>query len=215
VKAARITERHFENFHFSGLGTDLHVGLSPSSRWKNASSTTPEGKQFTPNIPSEEIFSTPDARRTNGHVTVTRPVRVMGVMVEGAWFRFENGEVVESGTARNAEALACYLTSEIGIRRFGEVAMVESDDPVAKSELIFGNFLLDENAACDIALGFGVEGAFESADTMDKPAREAAGFNEAMNHLDFMIGSDRIDVYSLDSSSLSVADMRAGKFMLA
>ncbi len=215
VKAAQMTERHFESLHFYGPGTDLQVGLSPSSRWKNANSTTPEGKRFIPNIPSEEIFSTPDARRTSGHVSITRPVRVMGVIVEDAWFRFENGEVVASGAARNAETLKRYLASEIGIRRLGEVALVESDGPIANSELIFGNILLDENAACHIALGFGIEEAFEGADTMDKPAREAVGFNEAINHLDFMIGSDRIDVDGLDSSGLSVPLMRAGKFVLA
>ena len=138
----------------------------------------------------------------------------MGVMVEGAWLRFEKGEVVESGASRNAEALAGFLASEIGIRRLGEVALVECDGPVAKSGLIFGNILLDENAACHIALGLGIEETFEGADAMDGPAREAAGFNEAFNHLDFMIGSDRIDVDGLDSSGQSVAVMRAGKFVL-
>ena len=214
AKAARMTELRFDSLRFFGPGTDITVGLSPSSCWKSCLSATREGKRFTPNIPSEEIFSTPDARRTSGRVTVTRPVRVMGVMVEGAWLRFEKGEVVESGASRNAEALAGFLASEIGVRRLGEVALVECEGPVAKSGLIFGNVLLDENAACHIALGLSIEEAFEGADAMDGPAREAAGFNEALSHLDFMIGSDRIDVDGFDASGRRTPILRAGKFVL-
>ena len=215
ARAELMTQHRFDSLHFYGPGTDLRVGLSPSSLWKNAIGTTHEGKRFTPNLPSEEIFSTPDARRTSGRVTVTRPVRVMGVMVENAWFRFEKGEVVESSATRNAEALACCLASETGMRRLGEVALVECDSPVAKSKLIFGNILLDENAACHIALGLGIEETFENVQAMDGPAREAAGFNEAIDHLDFMIGSDKIDVDGFESSNRITAVMRAGKFVLA
>jgi aminopeptidase len=215
ARAALMMERRFDSLRFSGPGTDLLVGLSPRSRWKSAvSGTLGEGRRFTPNIPSEEIFTTPDARRTEGRAALTRPVRVNGVMVEGAWFRFEHGEAVESGAARNAEALSRHLASDLSLRRLGEVALVECTNPVAESGLVFGNVLLDENAACHIALGFGYEPAFEGAGEMDGKTREAAGFNEAIDHIDFMIGSKSIDVDGLDAAGNPTAVMRSGRFAL-
>lgn len=213
ARAALMGERRFDRLRFFGPGTDLTVGLSPLSRWKSAiSGTLGEGRRFIPNIPSEEIFTTPDARRTEGRAAVTRPVRVMGVMVEGAWFRFEHGEAVESGAVRNAEALSRHLASDRSLRRLGEVALVECANPVARSGLVFGNVLLDENAACHIALGFGYEPAFEGAGSMNRKRREAAGFNEAIDHVDFMIGSEMIDVDGFDAAGKPTAVMRSGRF---
>lgn len=181
VRAERM-ECRFDSFHFFGPRTDLHTGLSPLSRWKSGIFTTPDGKRFAPNIPSKKIFSTPETRRTGGRVKVTRPIWALRVLVEGAWYCFEHGEVVKSGATRNADALARYLASEIGMPRLGEVTFVACDGPAAKFGLVFSNILLDENVACHIALGLGIDDVFEGTGTMDRPAREASGCELSFAH---------------------------------
>jgi aminopeptidase len=214
ARAQALNARHFDALRFTGPGTDLHIGLAPASRWANAYGTTSDGIRFTPNLPSEEVFSTPDARLTSGTVTLTKPAKILGLVVEGGWLRFERGEVVESGASRNAEILSRYLGIDAGARRLGEAALVECDSPVARSGLTFGNALLDENAACHIALGSGIEETFEGAPGMDEAARQAAGFNNSIDHVDVMIGSAQVDVDGLDSEGRPAPVMRGGKFVL-
>jgi aminopeptidase len=214
TRSRRLNDLSLRSLHFFGPGTELCIGLSPRSRWVGGSSRTPQGAFFTPNIPTEEIFATPDARKTEGRATCTRPVSVRGAKVEGAWFEFEAGRAARCGASRNAASLERYLATDPGARRLGEVALVDSSGPVAQSGLVFDNGLIDENAACHIALGAGFEEAFEGSGGMDEAAKTAAGFNESLVHIDFMIGSDVIDVTGTDENGAAIALIRDGRFVV-
>ena len=212
-RAAALNLRPFAGLRFRGPGTDLSIGLSADSRWVGGGGRTLAGDYFSANIPTEEVFTTPDNRLASGRVATTKPVKVLGATIEGAWFRFEEGKVVESGASRNAEILERYLDIDPGARRLGEVAIVEADNPVGRSGLVFDNGLLDENAACHIALGSGYEEAFPAALAMDDRARLEAGFNDSLVHTDFMIGSREVDVDAVDASGYATALLRGGRFV--
>ena len=200
---------------FTGPGTDLRVALSPESRWIGGTERTPEGRAFMPNIPTAESFATPDFRGTEGRAAFTKPVRVLGSLVEGGFLRFEGGLVVEAEARSGAQALRRLIDTDWGARRLGEVALVDSGNAIARSGRIFDSALLDENAACHIALGAGYDGAFEGAAGMSKAEKEGRGFNDALVHVDFMIGSPGLDVEGVDASGREIAIMRRGSFVEA
>jgi aminopeptidase len=213
-RSRRLRALGLRELRFAGPGTDLVVGLSPRSAWVGGGSTTPEGRRFSPNIPTEEVFATPDARATSGRAACTRPVEVLGAKVEGAWFEFKGGVAVKAGASRNAESLEKYLDTDPGSRRLGEVALVDSQGPIARSGLVFDSALIDENAACHIALGSGYEEAFTGAESMDSAAKAACGFNESLVHLDFMIGGDEVDATGVDAEGRETPIIRAGRFVI-
>jgi len=215
AERARILDSlHLESLEFSGPGTALTIGLSSRSRWMGGTVTAPGGRSFTPNIPTEEVYTTPDFRRTEGHVACSRPVVVLDTIVEGAWLEFKGGVVVASGASRNAEVLDRNLAIDQGARRLGEVALVDCSSPIWTSGRLFRNILLDENAACHIALGHGIASTFEGAGRLDAEAREAAGYNDSSEHSDLMIGSDRVDVTGWMVGGGEVALIREGRFVI-
>jgi aminopeptidase len=213
-RAIAMNEAAISRLRFRGPGTDLRVGLSPRSRWAGGGGRTQGGAWFTANIPTEEVFTTPDARLTTGRVASTRPVKVLGASIEGAWFVFEGGLVVESGATRNAEVLRSYLDIDPGSRRLGEIALVEEGNPVGNCGLVFGNGLLDENASSHLALGSGYEEAFEGSLGMDEAARLEAGFNDSLVHTDFMIGGPGIEVDLVDVRGRERPLLAGGSFVL-
>jgi aminopeptidase len=213
ARALAMNAKPFASLRFRGPGTDLTIGLSPESRWVGGGGRTLKGDYFAANIPTEEVYTTPDNRLAEGRVAATKPVKVLGATIEKAWFRFEGGKVVESGAERNAEVLARYLDIDAGAKRLGEVAIVEADNPVGRSGLVFDNGLLDENAACHIALGSGYEEAFPAAHKLDEIGRAAAGFNDSLVHTDFMIGSREVDVDAVDARGVATPLLRGGRFV--
>ena len=213
-RARRLGALALRGLRFRGPGTDLSVALSPRSKWVGGGARTPEGVRFSPNIPTEEIFTTPDARGTSGRAACTRPVEVLGAKVEGAWFEFEGGKATRAGASRNASSLERYLETDEGARLLGEVALVDASGPIARSGIVFDNGLIDENAACHIALGSGYEEAFEGSPGMDGAAKAAAGFNESLVHIDFMIGSEEVDVDGIADSGRAVPIIRRGLFVI-
>ncbi len=193
--------------------TDLTVGLTPRPKWVGSSSLTPAGLPFFPNIPTEEIFTTPDSRRAEGFVAATRPTTVYGRQVEGAWFRFAAGEVVDFGAAQGADALEQHFKLD-GARRLGEAALVDVRSPLHTAGVLFHEILFDENAACHIAFGEaypeGVQGGLE----LSPDELAALGVNRSETHLDVMIGSPALDVTGVTADGREVAVMREGRFAL-
>jgi len=199
--------------HFKAPGTDLTAHLAPESRWQGGGSRTPSGHYFMPNIPSEECFTTPDYRGTEGYATLTKPVRLLGNLVENARLRFEGGLVTDCSAERGADVLEHYLQTDRGARRLGEVALVDCANPIGRSNLVFDSPLIDENAACHIALGAGHATAFTGADTWSGAERAERGFNDSLVHADVMIGSPEMDVVAVDASGQRHALLRKGSFV--
>src|ERR1700737_2150998 len=145
--------QRFHALHYSGPGTDLTVGLADGHEWVGGASTAKNGITCNPNIPTEEVFTTPHARRVSGHVVSSKPLSYQGSLIDGIAVRFEEGRIVEAKASRGEEVLNKVLDTDEGARRLGEVALVPHSSPISKSGLLFLNTLFDENAASHIALG--------------------------------------------------------------
>jgi aminopeptidase len=187
--ASRLDELELDALRFVGPGTDLTVGLLPSSRFakEGGGSTTRTGIQHMPNLPTEELFTTPDPERTEGVVTSTKPLDMSGSIVTGLRIRFDHGRAVEIDADTNADALRQRCATDEGAARLGEVALVDGEGRIGRLGRTFFNTLLDENAASHVALG----DAYSSpiSDPADLPR-----INESEIHVDFMIGSDEVSV---------------------
>lgn len=200
--AARLGERRFDAVHFEGDGTDLTVGLLPSSAWSSAVFSRSDGLEHMVNIPSEEIFTTPDPERADGVVRATRPLDVFGTLVEGLTVRFEGGRAVEIDARRGAGMLRARSERDDGASRLGEVALVDREGRVGRVGTVFAETLLDENAASHIALGGAYEFPVDEADL--------GRINRSEIHIDFMIGSDDVDVTGLTTEGDRVPILRGG-----
>jgi aminopeptidase len=207
--ASRIDALDLDALHFSGPGTDLTVGLLPSSRFakEGGASHTRTGVRHVPNLPTEELFTTPDPERTEGVVAATKPLDVGGSLVQGLRVRFEGGRVVDVDADTNAEALRGRVATDEGSARLGEVALVDRESRIGKLGRTFFNTLLDENAASHIALGDAY--AAPVADPADLPR-----INESSVHIDFMIGSDEVDVTGTTKSGERVPILRGGAWQI-
>jgi aminopeptidase len=204
--ADRMTERHFDALHFDGPGTDLTVGLLPTTKFMAARFETIEGIEHMPNLPSEEIFGAPDPQRTDGVVRATKPLVVGGSIIKGLEVEFRNGEAVRIDADEGADVLRGYAARDEGSSRLGEVALVDGEGRIGKLETVFFDTLLDENAASHIALG---ESYRFTAGEEDHPR-----LNHSSIHVDFMIGGDDVAVTGLIGASERVPVLRGGAWQL-
>ncbi len=205
--SAKLDELQLDELHFEGPGTSLTVGLFPTSRWVSGSMTTVDGIVHHPNLPTEEVFTTPDPERVDGTVTSTKPLYVSGAMVEGLRVRFEHGRAVEIDADRGADTLRVLTQSDAGAARLGEVALVDRESGVGALDTVFYSTLLDENAASHVALGQGLTFAVEDQDDL-------ARVNESAIHVDFMIGSDQVEVSGTIRDGRRVALLRGGRWQM-
>ena len=191
--------------------TDLTVGLSDDPVWLAASAQTTAGISFFPNMPTEEVFTTPHNQRTSGWVRTSKPIFPMERRVDDAIFRFEDGELTDFGAESGVEALEQYFEIP-GTRRLGEVALVDVRSPVNQSGLIFYNTLFDENAVCHVAFGQAYPEGINGGNQMSPEELKAAGANESDAHEDFMIGSSSMDVIGICADGSEVVIMKEGQF---
>ena len=205
--AARLTERRFDAIRLHGPGTDLTVGLMPTSTWHAADFTTVDGLRHFPNIPSEEMFTTPDPARADGHVTATRPLEVYGAMIDGIRVEFADGKAVRIDADSGADTLRSIAAKDEGSSRLGELALVDGEGRIGPLGTIFYETLLDENAASHIALGNGYDLGVESAE-------DKARVNQSSVHVDFMIGSPELDVDGLTADGEAVPLLRSGAWQV-
>jgi aminopeptidase len=204
--AARLTDKQFETLHFRGPGTDLKVGLFPTSTFVAARMRNAAGIEHYANLPSEEVFSTPDPTRTEGTVTATKPLDVAGTVIEGLKVTFEGGRVTQIDADTGADVLRGRAAKDDGAARLGEVALVDKAGRIAESGSVFFNTLLDENAASHIAIGNAYPNGVGESDR-DK-------INESQIHIDFMIGSPEVDVFGLDGDGSATPVLSGGEWKI-
>ncbi|MGA7197512.1 aminopeptidase [Roseiarcus sp.] len=207
-----LNSKKFHALHYSGPGTDLTIGLADGHDWQGGAATAKNGITCNPNIPTEEVFTTPHARRVDGHVVSTKPLSYQGTLIDGIAVRFEAGRIVEATAARGEDVLRKVLDSDEGAARLGEVALVPHSSPISKSGLMFFNTLFDENAACHIAIGQCYAKCFVDGDKLTPEEIAARGGNKSMIHIDWMIGSDRIDIDGFDANGARTPVFRKGEW---
>jgi aminopeptidase len=204
----KLDAAHLDALRFDGPGTDLTVGLLPTSRFAEDApgSTNLDGINFHPNLPSEEVFTTPDPLRTEGVVTATKPLDLGGTVVRGLKVRFEGGRAVQIDADEGADALRARCAKDEGASRLGEVALVDREGRIGKTGTVFFNTLLDENAASHMAFG----NAYASAVGKEDVPR----MNASEIHVDFMIGGNEVAVTGLTADGREVPVLREGAWQL-
>jgi aminopeptidase len=205
--AEALTARRFDAIHLEGSGTDLRVGLLASSHWLAAGMETVDGIVHHPNLPSEEVFTTPDPERVDGTVTATKPLFTSGTTVSGLRVAFQGGRAVRIDAEEGAEVVRGLAARDDGATRLGELALVDREGRIGPLGTVFYDTLLDENAASHIALGAGYQAGVD--DDADRPR-----VNTSQLHIDFMIGSEQVAVTGVDRDGTRVPLLRDGRWQI-
>ena len=211
ARARELTAREFTALRYRGPGTDLEVGLLEGGRWLAGRERTVHGQVHAPNLPTEEVFTSPHRERAEGTVRSTMPLALHGTIVEGLELRVAGGEIVEARATRGEEALRTELALDDGARRFGEVALVDASSRVGETGVIFNNTLFDENAAAHIAWGNALPWAL---DHVPADQHVAAGLNQSATHTDFMVGSPEVEIDGVEAGGAAVPLLREGIWQL-
>ncbi|MEM9775167.1 MAG: aminopeptidase [Chloroflexota bacterium] len=216
---AKLTERkaylngkQYKSLRLNGPGTDLTIDLAEAHIWMGGSVSTPEGTIFVPNMPTEEVFTTPNANGVNGTVSTSLPLNFNGMVLEGMKFTFKDGVITEFSSDTGQEMFEKILDMDPGARRLGEVALVPNSSPISQSGTLFYNTLYDENASNHLAIGQAYAAAVEGGIQMSQEEKDAAGINTSLIHIDFMIGSDKMDVDGITADGMVEPVMRAGEW---
>lgn len=211
-RAAILNEKRYSALHYRGPGTDFRLGLADDHLWLGGGTTAGNGNYCIPNMPTEEVFSTPHKDRADGTVTATKPLSHQGTMIEGIQVRFEAGRIVEARATRGQDVLQRLIDTDDGARRLGEVALVPHSSPIASSGMLFFNTLFDENAACHIALGQAYSSCVRDGDKLTPEQLAAKGANDSLIHVDWMIGSDKLDIDGITAAGTAEPLMRQGEW---
>lgn len=212
-RAALLNAKRYAALKYTGPGTDLSIGLADDHLWMGGGTTAGNGLYCIPNMPTEEIFTTPHKDRVEGTVTASKPLAHQGSMIENIQVRFEAGRIVEAHATRGQDVFEKLLDTDEGARRLGEVALVPHSSPISASGLLFLNTLFDENAASHIALGQAYSTCLKGGDTMSPEELAAHGANDSLIHVDWMIGSGELDIDGVTASGATEPLMRKGEWV--
>jgi aminopeptidase len=213
ARTATLNERRFAALRFRGLGTDLTVGLADGHEWNGGSTEAKNGIVCNANIPTEEVFTTPHKDRVDGVVRSTKPLSYQGTLIDEIVVRFEAGRIVEAKAKSGEDVLRKVLETDEGAARLGEVALVPYSSPISLSGLLFYNTLFDENAASHIALGQAYSKCIRNGGALSEEELSARGSNRSLIHIDWMIGSDQVDVDGVTGDGRSEPLMRKGEWV--
>jgi aminopeptidase len=212
-RAAFLNEKRYAALQYRGPETDFRLGLADDHLWLGGGTTAGNGLYCIPNMPTEEVFTTPHKDRADGVVTASKPLSHQGTMIEGIRVRFEHGRIVEARATRGQEVLQKLIDTDDGARRLGEVALVPHSSPIARSGLTFFHTLFDENAASHIALGQAYTSCLRDGDQLTPEQLAAKGANDSLIHVDWMIGSDKLDIDGVTASGVAEPLMRQGEWV--
>ena len=213
IKTDWLNEKNFAALQYNGPNTNLRVGLADEHEWMGGASKAQNGIICNPNIPSEEVFTTPHAYKVDGTVSSTKPLSYQGTLIDNIKVTFKDGKIIEAHASKGEEVLQKVLKSDEGASRIGEVALVPHSSPISQSGIIFYNTLFDENAASHIALGQCYSKCFKGDLDLSKEEISKRGGNSSMIHIDWMIGSDQIDVDGIDQTGNQVPIFRKGEWV--
>jgi len=209
-----LNAQRFTALHYSAPGTDLTIGLPEKHLWQGAQAEFKNGITGIPNLPTEEVFTTPHKDRVNGTVTSTMPLNYLGALIEDFSLTFENGRAIKVTAKKGEETLRKLIETDEDACRLGEVALVPNSSPISQRGILFYNTLFDENASCHVALGNSYRDTIIGGEDMTEEEFNASGGNKSLVHTDFMIGSDQLDIDGVKADGSRVPLMRAGEWAI-
>lgn len=212
-RSETLNKMDLKYLHYkSARGTDLKVGLNSQGIFMGGGEYTLGGVYYNPNIPTEEVFTSPVAGVADGIVYATKPLSYQGELIDNFWVRFENGKVVETGAEKNPELLDKLVSMDEGASMLGECALVPYDSPINNSGILFYNTLFDENCCCHLALGRGFNNTLKGFENMTNEECKKAGINDSAIHVDFMIGSEDLQIDGITEDGKTVAIFKNGNW---
>ena len=208
-----LNHRHYTALKYRAPGTDLSIGLPEKHLWFGGRVRAANGIDFIPNMPTEEVFTVPHRERIDGTVIATMPLSYAGTLIENFSLTFKNGRVVDFTAEKGGEVLRSLLDTDEGARSLGEVALVPQSSPVAQAKMLFYNTLFDENASCHLAFGRAYRFTLQGGEEMSAEQFAAEGGNFSLAHIDFMVGSNELDVDGVTASGDLEPLMRGGEWV--
>lgn len=213
-KAKILNETQFDALHYTAPGTDLTLGLPKNHIWACAESYNPKGEEFIANMPTEEVFTAPDTRRIDGVVRSTKPLSYAGTLIEGIEVHFKDGKIVDISAEKGDETIKKLVFENEGGTGLGEVALVPDPSPISQSGITFFNTLFDENASNHLAIGSAYPTTIQGGTKMSQEELQAHGMNTSTVHVDFMIGSDKMNIDGIKQDGTIVPIFRNGDWAI-
>jgi len=212
ARSAYLNSRQYDSLKYSAPGTDLTLGLPKGHHWASARETSQNGIDFTANIPTEETFTMGDRSRAEGIVTSTKTLNYSGTLIENIVVRFKDGRAIEAHASRNEDVLRKMIDTDDGAGRLGEIAIVPNSSPISKSGLMFHNTLFDENASCHLAFGRAYKFNMQGGLKMSDEEFASRGGNQSLIHIDFMVGSDKMNIDGITADGKVEPVLRNGEW---
>lgn len=215
AKYEKLNSYHFDYLHYqSENGTDFKCWLIPEANWMGGGENLKDGTFFNPNMPTEEVFTSPMKGKCEGTLVATMPLSYQGNLIENFSITFENGRAVSCKAERNQQLLEKMIAMDEGAAMLGELALVPDDSPISNSGILFYNTLFDENAACHVALGRGFDNVIENYESKTPEEIKEMGINDSIIHVDFMIGSDKLNITGYTKDGKPVAVFKNGNWAI-
>ncbi|SFE26108.1 aminopeptidase [Alteribacillus iranensis] len=212
-KAAFLTEKKYDYLHYQGPGTDLTIKLPEDHIWVGGGSPNKEGVHFIANMPTEEVFTVPHKYGVNGYVTNTKPLNYGGNIIDQFTLHFKDGKITHAEAETGENTLHNLIAMDEGAHYLGEVALVPHSSPISQSDILFYNTLYDENASSHLAIGSAYAFCVKGGTEMDEAAKEKHGINSSLTHVDFMIGSEKMDIDGVTEDERREPLMRNGEWI--